>query len=84
MSVGRDAEREQLADALVAGVGGQVPPGHVWNLDKALEPLLPLIDRIANDRAAAALRAAADACDRIGVPAQGAVFRARAYQLDPS
>jgi hypothetical protein len=49
---GRDAEREQLAAALAGDWGDE-------RFEIAVA-LLPVVDRIANDRAAAALEAAAD------------------------
>jgi len=82
----RDALREQLAAAL-AGV--DCDPGlDSRDLDELADALLPVVDRIANERAAAELREAASDVDDGEFSdrwssAQALRMRARADVLDP-
>lgn len=59
MTGDRDVQAK-LEAALVEGTGSQMPPGHVWNLDKAMAALLPIVREYADQRAAEELRDAAE------------------------
>lgn len=56
----------------------------VWALLDRIDALQADREAYAAQKAAEELRDAAEACDRIGVPAQAAVFRARAAALTPA
>ena len=68
---GRDAVREELAAALCAKEGATIDdltPESRVALFADLDALLPVVDRIANQRAAAELRAAAEELVKDGRP----------------
>jgi hypothetical protein len=59
------ATRDRLGDPLIEGVGSQMPTGWVWNLDKALDALLPVVAELVREGQAEAVREfSVEAADR--------------------
>jgi hypothetical protein len=74
-------DQDKVIAALLDVVGDRLSDRDVYF---AAKTLMPVVEKIAARRKAEAWRAAAEACDRIGVPTQAAAFRAHADTLDPS
>jgi hypothetical protein len=71
-----NGDRDRLAAALVEGAGGQMPPGHVWNVDKALVPVMREVRTMQAEAAAEALEEAAEVVSRSrGIKFHGAAVR---------